>query len=88
MGSLLLLRTIAYYRYSGAIVEEATTVPATAVSPSRASSPAKAPVDWATCEACGYMGPRAKFEYEDALGKRGLRCPNCRESSRVTFTLV
>ncbi len=45
------------------------------------------PYGWATCEYCGYMGPRERFEHEDATGKRGLLCPVCQESDQVVFSI-
>jgi DNA-binding response OmpR family regulator len=48
---------------------------------------ALAPEGWVTCEACDYMGPREKFEYEDALGRQVVRCPNCKNRDSVIFSL-
>ena len=48
----------------------------------------KVPVGWATCESCGYIGPRLKFEREDASGRTSLLCPNCKQSDFITFTLA
>ena len=45
------------------------------------------PTGWATCESCGYMGPRGRFETEDALGRRSLLCPNCKQSEYVVFSI-
>jgi DNA-binding response OmpR family regulator len=45
------------------------------------------PVGWASCERCGYMGPRQRFESENALGKPKARCPVCKESDYVAFSL-
>lgn len=45
------------------------------------------PSGWATCDRCGYMGPRFKFDYENARGQQSLRCPVCRESDYIAFSL-
>jgi CheY-like chemotaxis protein len=59
----------------------------TSTSTSDAGAPAAVPSGWANCESCGYMGPRARFEYEDATGKRTLLCPNCKQSEYVVFSI-
>jgi hypothetical protein len=46
-----------------------------------------APAGWATCDRCGYMGPRPKFDHEDTQGRRTIRCPVCKESDYVVFSL-
>lgn len=45
------------------------------------------PAGWASCERCGYMGPRRRFEGENALGKPTARCPVCKGTDFVTFSL-
>lgn len=35
----------------------------------------------AKCEKCGYMGPVARFESQNAAGERIVKCPNCRNST-------
>ena len=45
------------------------------------------PAGWASCERCGYMGPRQKFESQDAFGKPKAICPVCKESDFVAFSL-
>lgn len=45
------------------------------------------PAGWASCERCGYMGPRQKFENQDAFGKPKAICPVCKESDFVAFSL-
>ena len=46
------------------------------------------PSGWATCGRCDYMGPRARFEHENALGRMTLRCPSCSESDQIVFSLA
>ncbi len=50
-------------------------------------SAAAVPSGWATCDRCGYMGPRFKFDFENALGQPSLRCPVCKESDYIAFSL-
>lgn len=73
---LVMARVISHlrrvYRYDPA--------PETVVEPS-------APVGWVTCEACQYLGPRERFEYEDAMGNKTMRCPNCKDRDHITFSL-
>jgi DNA-binding response OmpR family regulator len=57
------------------------------LSDSSDGSSAAIPAGWANCESCGYMGPRARFEHEDAQGKRTLLCPNCKQSEYVVFSI-
>jgi DNA-binding response OmpR family regulator len=45
------------------------------------------PLGWATCDNCGYMAPRQKFEHDDGRGKRFLQCPFCRQSNRISFAV-
>ena len=47
----------------------------------------RVPAGWASCERCGYMGPRQKFESQDAFGKPKAICPVCKESDFVAFSL-
>jgi DNA-binding response OmpR family regulator len=44
------------------------------------------PPGWSSCDSCGYMGPRVRFEGTDATGRPTMICPNCREST-VTFSI-
>jgi DNA-binding response OmpR family regulator len=46
-----------------------------------------APAGWATCDRCGYMGPREKFDHEDVQGRRTIRCPVCKESDYIVFSV-
>lgn len=45
------------------------------------------PSGWASCELCGYQGPRAKFEKEDWLGNIKMICPNCKETEHVVISI-
>lgn len=56
-------------------------------SPSAAARDKPVPAGWASCDACGYMGPRAKFESENALGQRTSQCPNCNMSEHIAFSI-
>ena len=73
------------YRYDAALCapDDLQTEP-----PDAATLAQKVPVGWATCEACGYLGPRSSFERENALGRTSLLCPNCKQSEFITFTLA
>ena len=56
----------------------------------RNTAPASAPqvpMGWTTCEGCGYMGPREKFESADVSGRSALKCPVCKEGNRLTFAI-
>lgn len=59
-----------------------------AVSSLGTSSTGSVPSGWATCGRCDYMGPRTRFEHENALGRISLRCPSCSESDQIVFSLV
>jgi len=48
---------------------------------------ASAPAGWVTCEACQYLGPRERFDYEDAMGQKSMRCPHCKDRDHLTFSL-
>jgi DNA-binding response OmpR family regulator len=45
------------------------------------------PDDWAQCNACGYMGPRQRFENENAAGERKSACPVCGQSENVVYAV-
>lgn len=47
----------------------------------------KVPPGWASCETCGYMGPRAKFDKENSQGRRSAACPVCGNADSLVFTL-
>jgi len=88
---LLAARVIAtlrrVYRYDvGA--EQARGQAATAVSAPPADDPDDTPLPpgWSSCDSCGYMGPRMRFETTDATGRPAMICPNCHEGT-VTFSI-
>lgn len=45
------------------------------------------PAGWAQCDSCGYMGPRERFEKENALGRVHVECPSCKSVEGVIFSL-
>jgi DNA-binding response OmpR family regulator len=45
------------------------------------------PPDWAQCNACGYMGPRQRFEKELVSGQIQSLCPACGQSENVVYTV-
>ncbi len=45
------------------------------------------PAGWATCEACGYMGPRQKYENRKADGNIALTCPYCKQTEFIAFAI-
>ncbi|MDQ3814664.1 MAG: response regulator transcription factor [Armatimonadota bacterium] len=67
------------YRYDVEGAEEETA------SPDRPSS--TLPDGWLSCEACGYMGPTARFESRGDQGQRTLICPNCHQTTGMAFTI-
>jgi two-component system response regulator VicR len=77
---LLIARVVSWlrrtYRYD--VPQEAAQV---------AESTSSVPLGWATCDNCGYMAPRQKFEQDDGRGNRFLQCPYCRQSNRITFAV-
>ena len=46
------------------------------------------PAGWAQCDNCGYMGPRDRFEKENALGRVHVECPSCKSVEGVIFSLT
>jgi DNA-binding response OmpR family regulator len=53
------------------------------------TEPSKAaPPGWANCDRCGYMGPRQRFEHEDAVGRRTLLCPVCKDKDHIIFSIT
>ena len=44
------------------------------------------PLGWATCEACGYMGPQQKFEQKSGRGQVSMLCPYCKQSEHIMFS--
>jgi DNA-binding response OmpR family regulator len=45
------------------------------------------PANWATCNACGYMGPRERFETETVAGQAKSICPVCRQSENIAYAV-
>lgn len=83
------------YRY-GAVQAEPEEAPSNGgrdlaaiagIKPVREEPDENIPAGWAKCEYCNYMGPRAKFETENVLGRRGLLCPNCKQTDFITFSI-
>jgi DNA-binding response OmpR family regulator len=91
---LLVARVVAQlrrvYRYDAdnaeALQRHAMTAQMNAAAAAEAATPKLRP-GWAQCEACNYMGPRERFEKENALGNRITVCPNCRENDRIVFSI-
>ena len=50
------------------------------------ASESNIPAGWSSCDACGYMGPRQRFEGTDKTGRRAMLCPNCGEHT-ITFSI-
>ena len=73
------------YRYDVAAEQNREKPPVARAAPDP-NAEASVPPGWSSCDSCGYMGPRDKFEGEDATGRPTMICPNCREST-VTFSI-
>lgn len=52
-----------------------------------ATTAAATPADWNTCNGCGYMGPKKKFEEMNAQFQMMSICPNCSERVREDIVL-
>jgi DNA-binding response OmpR family regulator len=81
----LLARVVAHlrrvYRYDVALREETVETPS-------GGSPGKAvPPGWATCEACGYVGPQQNFRNLTRRDLPSVLCPNCQRAEHVVFSL-
>lgn len=90
---LLIARVISnlrrVYRYDAS--QEPTPLSAASANAQSANSQSSlsgTPAGWATCEACGYMGPRPKFDHENARGERGMKCPFCGKSEFISFAIA
>ena len=66
------------YRYDG--VENSDSTP-------KASKESSIPMGWATCDSCGFMGPREKFEQKSSKGDSSLQCPFCKRTEFIVFPL-
>jgi hypothetical protein len=64
------------YRYDGTEAPVAATTPKSTI-----------PLGWATCDSCGFMGPRGKFEEKSGSGVTSLRCPFCKRTEFISFAL-
>lgn len=64
------------YRYDGAENVLPSATPTSSI-----------PLGWATCDSCGFMGPREKFEEKSANGSTSLRCPFCKRNEFICFAL-
>lgn len=93
---LLLARIVAQlrrvYRYDTDNAEDLVRQRDMAAMQSRAaveSAPTKVrvPAGWAVCDACAYMGPRARFETENAIGEHVSVCPNCGQTEHIVFSI-
>ena len=45
------------------------------------------PSGWAQCDYCSYSGPRAKFEKKNIFDEIKMRCPNCKSTEHIVFSL-
>jgi DNA-binding response OmpR family regulator len=92
---LLVARVVAQlrrvYRYDvqncEALQRQALTAQMAAATDAVSNKPKMRP-GWAQCESCGYMGPREKFDKENALGTIQRVCPNCRERDFIVFAIA
>lgn len=88
---LLMARVLAnlrrVYRYDTTAAAAGGTNPSViATSEPEAPVPTVSRSDWITCDSCGFIGPRAKFQTTDKQGKSSLVCPVCKQSN-VTFSI-
>ena len=84
---LLLARVLAnlrrVYRYDASAMAPPS---ATATAEPASVAPPSSRGDWVTCEGCGYIGPRDKFQQTDSTGRTVLTCPICKQNS-VSFAI-
>lgn len=87
---LLIARVVAQlrraYRYDAPGTNERASAVNMGVNDSNVKTQT-VPTGWASCDACGYIGPRQKFEKENALGYASTACPNCHQSDHVAFAI-
>ena len=43
---------------------------------------------WGKCQICGYIGPRTKFSDTNPLARHSLKCPVCKRSDEVVFSVA
>jgi hypothetical protein len=78
------LRRVYHYDLQAAQAQSAQAHPASVSNEEPGQSAALQP-GWASCQACGYMGPTTKFRKENQYGQRYMMCPHCQESERLVF---
>ncbi len=89
---LLLARVLAnlrrVYRYDTTAISAGAPSPDTArpETPMLVPESSASRSDWITCDSCGYIGSRAKFQTTDKQGKSTLVCPVCKQSN-VSFSI-
>ena len=86
---LLLARVLAnlrrVYRYD-ASAQATPTASVTAAAEPVEMAPPSTRGDWVTCDSCGYIGPRVKFQQTDSTGKVSMTCPICKQN-RIAFPI-
>lgn len=87
---LLMARVLAnlrrVYRYDTTAVVAGATPSVIATAEPETPLPTVSRSDWITCDSCGFIGPRAKFQSTDKQGKSSLVCPVCKQSN-VSFSI-
>jgi DNA-binding response OmpR family regulator len=88
---LLMARVLAnlrrVYRYDATMAAAASGAPSvTASAEPEEVAPPSSRSDWVTCDSCGYIGPRVKFQQTDSTGKIQMTCPVCKQS-HVSFSI-
>lgn len=84
---LLIARVVAQLRRAYRYDAQSNDDPRLAAADAASVDTKATPVGWASCDACGYMGPRQKFEKENAMGQRFTVCPNCKQAEHVAFSI-
>ena len=92
---LLMARVLAnlrrVYRYDTTAISSAPSSGTSGMSsgmetPMMTPSASASRSDWITCDSCGFIGPRVKFQSTDKQGKSTLICPVCKQSN-ITFSI-
>jgi len=83
---VLAARVVARLRRTYKYSTGETAEPAAVATAAPSALPDKIPAGWASCDICGYMGPRFKFEQKGLEGIH-LACPSCHQSDHFTFAL-
>jgi len=81
---LTMLRRVYSYGHPGL----QTSPKVSAKAPAHPAVPTAKPVDWATCEACGYMGPQQRFDRRNSQGDLTSICPHCNVTECVRFAIA